>query len=287
LVPAFAPGKQSMNTIVQRPVHYDKLDEPESSMRIRLGSPVIRVQHEGSTGSTVKIAYRKAGRSYGVRARNCILACYNSLIPALMPEIPPAQKEALAYPVKVPMLYTNVLIRNWTAFQKLGVARLTCPGLYYPSLFLDPGSAVGGYRGVSTPGEPILVHLVRSPNKPGLPRREQHRAGQEELLSMTFTDFERKLRQQLARVLGPAGFDVAQDILAITVNRWPNGYAYTYDTLGDPDLPPEQRPHVLGRKRFGRVTIANSDAGAAAFTNQAMDEAHRAVQELLVLNGMT
>jgi len=79
----------------------------------------------------------------------------------------------------------------------------------------------------------------------------------------------------------------ADDILAITVNRWPMGYAYTYDTIADPDTPPEQRPHVIGRQRFGQVTIANADAGAAAFTNQAIDEAHRAVQELLVHAGLT
>ena len=62
---------------------------------------------------------------------------------------------------------------------------------------------------------------------------------------------------------------------------------YTYDTLNDPDVPPEQRPHVIGRQRCGRVTIANSDAGAAAFTNEAFDQANRAVQELFVLNGLT
>jgi spermidine dehydrogenase len=140
---------------------------------------------------------------------------------------------------------------------------------------------------MTTPEEPILVHLVRNPNKPGLPRKEQNRAGQQELLSMTFADFELKIREQLGRVLGPGGFDPAEDIAAITVNRWPHGYAYTYDTLADPDVPPEQRPHVIGRQRFGRVTIANADAGAAAFTNQAMDEANRAVQELLVLQGLT
>jgi spermidine dehydrogenase len=120
-----------------------------------------------------------------------------------------------------------------------------------------------------------------------LPRREQHRIGQQELLSMTFADFELKIRQQLGRILGPGGFDPADDIAAITVNRWPHGYAYTYDTRADPDVPPEQRPHVIGRQRFGRVTIANADAGAAAFTHQAIDEGHRAVQELLVLQGLT
>ena len=129
--------------------------------------------------------------------------------------------------------------------------------------------------------------MVRNPNKPGLPRKEQNRAGQQELLSMTFEQHEFKIREQLSRILKAGGFDPAEDILAITVNRWPYGYAYTYDTLADPDVPPEERPHVIGRKRFGRITIANSDAGAAAFTNQAIDEANRSVQEILVHQGLT
>jgi spermidine dehydrogenase len=128
--------------------------------------------------------------------------------------------------------------------------------------------------------------LVRNPNKPGLPRREQNRAGQHELLSMSFEQFELEIRRQLARMLGSGGFDPSADIVGITVNRWPHGYAYTYDTLADPDVPPEQRPHVVGRQRFGRIAIANADAGAAAFTNQAIDEANRAVEELFVADGL-
>jgi spermidine dehydrogenase len=289
LIPAAVPGKQSMNTILDAPVAYERLDEPSSKMRIRLSSPVVRVQHDGpaENARSVRIAYRNGGKVSAVRGRFCILACYNALIPALMPEIPDRQKQALAYPVKVPMMYTNVLIRRWTAWQKLGVSRISAPGMYHPSSNLDPGSTVGGYHGVTTPDEPIIVHMVRNPNKPGLPRKEQNRAGQQELLSMTFEDFEVKIRQQLARMLAPGGFDPAEDIAAITVNRWPYGYAYTYDTLADPDVPQEERPHVIGRQRFGRVTIANSDAGAAAFTNQAIDEANRAVEELFVLQGLT
>ena len=289
LVPNAVPGKQSMNTILQAPVAYERLDEAGSNMRIRLSSPVVRVQHDGPPENSrfVRVAYRNGGKISAVRGRYCILACYNAFIPGLLPEIPDRQKQALAYPVKVPMMYTNVLIRRWTAWQKLGVSRISAPGMYHPNSSLDPGSTVGGYHGVTTPEEPIIVHMVRNPNKPGLPRKEQNRAGQQELLSMTFEDFEVKIRQQLARMLGPAGFDPAEDISAITVNRWPYGYAYTYDTLADPDVPQEERPHVIGRQRLGRVAIANSDAGAAAFTNQAIDEANRAVEELLVLQGLT
>jgi len=216
-----------------------------------------------------------------------ILACYNALIPHLLPELPQAQKDALKYGIKVPMMYNNVLIRRWTAFEKLGVASISAPGMYHTTTSIDTASTIGGYRAVTTPDEPVVLHMVRNPNKPGLPRKEQNRIGQQELLSTTFEGFEREIRRQLGRMLSGGGFDPAADIAAITVNRWPDGYAYTYDSLGDPDMPPEQRPHVVGRQRFGSVAIANADAGAAAFTNQAIDEAHRAVQELLVSHGLT
>ena len=289
LIPAALPGKQSMDTVVQAQLNYQHFDESDTPVRIRLSSPVVRVQHDGSPESarSVRVAYVRDGKVRSVRGRNCILACYNGFIPFLMPELPDRQREALAYPAKVPMMYTNVLLRKWTAFEKLGVATINAPCMYHTDCRLDPGTTVGGYRGVTSPDEPILVHMMRNPNKPGLPRKEQNRSGQSELLSTTFEQFELQIRRQLGRMLGSAGFDPAEDIAAITVNRWPYGYAYTYDTLADPDVPQEQRPHVIGRQRFGRVTIANADAGAAAFTNQAMDEAHRAVQEILVHEGLT
>ncbi|HZR25865.1 MAG TPA: NAD(P)-binding protein [Vicinamibacterales bacterium] len=280
LIPGAIGGTQSMTTIGQAPLSYEKLDDAASPVRIRLKSPVVRVAQE-------RVAYVQGGRVHGVRAKHTILACYNALIPSLVPELPQPQRDALAYSVKVPMMYNNVLIRRWTSFQTLGVTNINAPGMYHTSTSLDPGTTIGAYRGVTTPDEPIIVRMVRNPNAPGLPRREQHRAGQRELLSMSFQQFELEIRRQLARMLAGGGFDPATDIVGITVNRWPYGYAYTYDTLGDPDMPPEQRPHVIGRQRFGRIAIANSDAGAAAFTNQAIDEAHRAVEELLVADGLT
>jgi spermidine dehydrogenase len=235
----------------------------------------------------VRVAYRRDGKLHCVRGKTCILACYNALVPHLVPELPVTQRTALQYGVKVPMMYNNVLVKRWTAFQKLGVSSISAPGLYHPTTSIDTASTIGGYTPLTTPDEAAVLHLVRNPNKPGLPRKEQNRIGQQELLSTTFEQFELEIRRQLGRMLGAGGFDPAADIAAITVNRWPYGYAYTYDTLDDPDVRPEQRPHVIGRQRFGSIAIANSDAGAAAFTNQAIDEGHRAVQELLVAHGLT
>ena len=289
LIPSVVPGQHGMETIVQAPIDYARLDDPNSPMRIRLSSTVVRVEHDGppEKARSVRIAYLRDGKVHGVRAANVVLACYNGIIPDLMPDLPQKQRDALAYSVKVPMMYNNVLIRRWTAFAKLGVSNVNSPCMLHTGCSLDPGTTIGGYRGVTTPEEPIIVHLTSNPNKPGLPRKEQHRAGAERLLSTTFKQFELEIRRHLVRMLGAGGFDPATDIVGLTVNRWPYGYAYTYDTLGDPDVPPEQRPHVIGRQRFGQVTIANADAGAAAFTNQAIDEAHRAVEELFVKNGLT
>jgi spermidine dehydrogenase len=291
LVPsAFGGGKPlTMDSIVQARPDYAKLDDAGSPTRIRLGSTVVRVQHDGvpEKARAVRIAYLRDGRLHGVRAANAILACNNALIPSLMPELPEKQREALAYSVKVPMMYNNVLIRRWTSFAKLGVSNVNSPCMAHTGTSLDPGSTVGGYQGVTTPDEPIIVHMTGNPNKPGLPRKEQNRAGAAKLLSTRFEEFELEIRRHLTAMLGPAGFDPAADIVALTINRWPYGYSYTYDSLGDPDIPPEQRPHVIGRQRFGAVTIANADAGAAAFTNQAIDEGHRAVEELFVRNGLT
>jgi spermidine dehydrogenase len=114
-----------------------------------------------------------------------------------------------------------------------------------------------------------------------LPRKDQYRAGREELLRTPFSTFERNIRDQLHRMLGASGFDPARDINGITINRWAHGYSYEYDSLSDPEWPAAERPCVVGRQRFGRISIANSDAGARAYTDSAIDQAYRAIQEVL------
>ncbi len=210
-----------------------------------------------------------------------ILACWNMMIPYLCEELPEAQKEALAFATKVPLLYTNVLLRNWNAFQKLGANAIYAPGGYHTGVDLDLPVNIGEYRCSRSPDEPTVVHMSKSPCRAGRPAREQHVAGRIELYSTTFETMERKIRQQLARTLGPGGFDPARDILAITVNRWPHGYAYEYSSLWDKFvLEGGETPCERARKTFGRIAIANSDAGARAYTDEAINQAWRAVGEL-------
>jgi spermidine dehydrogenase len=86
-------------------------------------------------------------------------------------------------------------------------------------------------------------------------------------------------------MLGAGGFDPARDIVDITVNRWPHGYAYTYNSLFEPMewvfTNSERRPNVIARQPYGLIAIANSDAGASPHTDTALWEAHRAVGDVL------
>jgi spermidine dehydrogenase len=285
LVRTLVPGSISghgMEDIVTAQADYSCLDDSRSAVRIRLNSTVVHVSHIGpvETAKDVEVAYECGGRLQAVRARNCLLACYNMMIPYLCPELPQKQREALSYLVKAPLVYTQVAISNWTSFQKLGIHQIVSPGSYHSFTMLDFPVSLGEYRFSSNPEEPIVLFMLRTPCKRGLPKRDQHRAGRVELMSTSFATFERNIREQLGAMLGAAGFDPAHDIHGITVNRWAHGYAFFPDPLFDPKWKEEEKPWVIGRMPFGRITIANSDSGAEAETDAAIDQAYRAVHEI-------
>jgi len=281
MIPEAVPGKDMEDVVTSR-VDYAQLDKPGAPIRIRLNSTAVHVRHHGdpATAKQVDVTYVKSGKARLVQSAHCVLACYNMMIPYLCPEFPEAQRKALAFGVKAPLVYTNVLISNWRSWQKLGVRHILALNSFHTEAKLDFPVSLGKYSHSKTPDDPIVLHLEKTPLKPGLPRREQHRIGRYELLSTTFDSFERNIRDQLGRMLSAGGFDPARDIKAITVNRWPHGYAMGRDPLTDPLWSEQETPWAIGRKPFGRITIANSDSDAVALTQVAIDQALRAVREL-------
>ena len=282
LIPAAISGSSATDVVTAR-ANYAKLDESGSPVRIRLNSTVVRVKHQGDPASAkeVEVAYSRHGAAYTVRAAHCILACWHVVIPYLCDELPGRQKQALYSAQKVPLMYSNVAIRNWEACQKLAVSSIYAPGCYHTEQSLDLPVSIGSYHCPSKPEEPVVMHMMKAACQPGLSAREQHQAGRLALYSTTFQTMERNIRDQLARTLGPGGFDPARDITAITANRWPHGYAYEYNSLWDKFwLDGSETPCEIARKPFGRIAIANSDAGAYAYMDEAINQAWRAVGEI-------
>ena len=250
LFPDAAPG-HTMNDIVLADLDYSKLDLPNSFIRLRLNSTAVSVRqdHEG-----VDIGYAANGKLRRIMARRSILACYNMIIPFLMPDLPKEQKAALRLGVKAPLVYANVAIRNWRPFIKLGVHEVYCPSAFFSLVKLDYPVTLGGYRNPRSPDEPMILHLVHTPNTPnqGLTANEQCRKGREKLLNMTFAGYEERIRDQLSRMLGTGGFEPSRDIAAITVNRWPHGYAHAFNSLYEAETE-GPKPYEIARQRFGQL----------------------------------
>ncbi|MCP5067857.1 MAG: hypothetical protein GY946_14955, partial [bacterium] len=262
MIPAVAPGN-TMDDVVTARFDYSKLDRADAPVRVRLESTVVGVEHDGDPRSAqrVLVTYVSGDRANRVEARSCVLACDHAMIPYLCPELPASQREALAFQVRTPILYTTVALRNWQAWKKLGLGAAVAPGSYHVNAMLDFPVSLGGYAFAEGPDDPIAVHMERFPHRSnrGLTPREQFRIGRREMLATSFRTIERKIRSQLAGMLAGGGFDPARDIEGITVNRWPHGYAYTwYNPLFDPvydEDDAERYPHIRARKRFGRIAI--------------------------------
>lgn len=279
LIPAALPGNSQEDSVLAR-LDYSQLDQPDQPVRIRLNSTAVQVQHN-SDQSAVDITFVNQGNAFKTSGKTAVLACYNSAIPYLCPEMPAAQKEALAYGVKVPLTYVKVAVPNWRAMADLGVDFVYYTDDFYKQVELDFPVSMGGYQCASTPDDPMILHMCYVPFLPDVKGPEQWREGRRILLQTPFSTFEHHVRDQLDQALSGAGFDAERDISGITVNRWPHGYSYDSSLIWEPDYASENdKPWVKGRQAFGHIHIANSDADSSAMTQAAIMQAWRAIEEI-------
>src|SRR5690606_12849394 len=272
-----APGS-GMDDIVMTMFDYSQLDQPDNAVRLRLNSTAVQIENPQGP---VDIGYLRDGALHRVQGKQCILACYNMMIPSIMPSLPDEQKQALHRNVKAPLVYTKVLLKNWHAFKKLGVHSLYAPTAPYSLVKLDYPVNMGGYTHARGPDDPIIVHMVQVPTVPntGLDVRQQLRMGRSKLLGMSFDEMEAEIRQQLGAILATVNEPLDPLIKAITINRWSHGYSYEETSLFDDSDQAEQTIN-LARQAHGQVAIANSDSGWSPYMHAAIDEAWRAVNEL-------
>jgi len=278
LNPKAVPGS-SMEDVVTSKLNYSKLDQAKQAINIRLNSTVVHASN--SKKDKVAITYVRQGKAHKVEAKHCVMACYNSAIPYLCPEMPEAQKQGLAYNVKVPLVYTKVLVPNWQAFAELGMDFVYYTNGFYKQVELAYPVSIGDYKLSQQPDQPMVLHMCHSPWVPEKQGADQWREGRRRILSTPFATYEEHVHEQLDQALSSTGFDAERDIRAITVNRWPHGYAYSPDLLWEPEWQEERnKPWVIGRQAFGNIHIANSDADAKADTNAAISQAYRVISEM-------
>ena len=277
LLPDALSGEDSMEGVFNAEVRPERFDRNEDDVRLRLRSTVVRVEHLPGKEGVALFYARPDGAVHQVRAKGAIVTAWGMVAKHVVSGLPETQLEALEQYGYSSQLYINVLLRQWRPLAETGAYPMYLPDGYCTWMHVLDPLAVGTYRPRHHPDHPTVLSMFKYLYSPGRPAREQTELGRYELESKPFADLEREIRAELDRVLGPWGFDAAEDILAITVNRW--GHGYNLFPYGRRD----GRPWTRGRERFDRISFAGADAGGTPWTQAAFEQAHRAVEEQLLL----
>jgi len=272
LIPDVATGNNAEELVLAR-FNYAELDQSSNTVRLRLNSTAVNVEHGGNPKSSgdVFVNYINDNKSYQVNARGVVMACYNMIIPHIVSGLPEEQAAALKLQGKSLLQYTSVGLRNWRAMKELGIGVAMSPGNTHQAVLMDFPVSMGGYEYTKTPDDPCVIQMISCPyGKVGAPRVEQFREARYRMLSLQFKDYEQEIRSHLSGMLPKELFDFDRDVASISVNRW--GHGYTTGGPGDSTR--------IGRQPFGRITIANIDSAPGSDAKTAMMMAHRAVNEL-------
>jgi spermidine dehydrogenase len=279
ILPDAVRGGRSMEEAFNSIVDYSAFDKKENNVCLRLRSMAVRIQHDGpmSHAQNVVVHYsRPDGKVYRVRSRSAVMAGWGMVAKHVVPELGDEQRTALEKYRYCSTLYINILLRHWRPMAKIGLYEMYLPGGYCTWMHIADPLHVGSYRPEHHPDKPTLLTMYKYIYKPGLDPDEQMIMGRTEMENKPFEEYEREIRTELQHMFGSHGFNAAEDILAITVNRWGHGYNFFH---GPKKI--EDEPFVVGRKKLGRISFAGADAGGVPWMQLALLHGRRAAMEQL------
>jgi spermidine dehydrogenase len=285
LVPDGIEGSGEFEDVIYGNVAFDRLDRVDNPVRVRLGSTVVRVEHEGPEGPQQKVlvTYTNGGQVYQVRARAVMMGSGGWVNRHVLKDLPTGHRSAYEELGHAPVLVANVALTNWRFLERLGVAGAMWEGGFGFSANISRPMIVGGDAPPLHPDRPTVMTFYAPIIKPGLPRREQGIAARAELLSKSFADYEREIREQMVAMFGSSGFDPTNDIAGIVLNRWGHAFAspgpgFMFGRGGAP------APADVLREPIGRIAIGHSEQRGHQYWTGAAGEGRRAVETLLDLH---
>jgi len=279
ILPDAVPGGSSMEEVFNSIVDYSVFDKKENNVHVRLRSMAVRVQHDGELSRAQKIIVhytRPDERVYAVRSRGVVMAGWGMVAKRIVPELPAEQLAALDRYRYCSTVYINVMLRQWRPIADLGLYEMYLPGGYCTWMHIADPLHVDAYQPEYHPDKPTLLSMYKYIYKPGLDPDEQMILGRMEMENKPFEEYEREIRTELQHMFGSNGFSAADDILAITVNRWGHGYNF-FNGPGSSD----RKPYEPGRAKLGRISFAGADAGGSPWTQLALQQGRRAALEQL------
>jgi spermidine dehydrogenase len=283
LIPAAFDGPRSMEAVWKNPINFGALDLPGQRVRLRLNSTAVRVEHMGEPGKAelVSIVYVKDGRPQRIKARTVVMAGGGWMTKHVVRDLDETRRNAYAQMYYSPYLLANVALRNWRFLYDLGLAGGGWFEGFGRSINVRKCATFGVDTAVVGPDLPTVLNFELDFAKPGLPLAEQGSLGRAELLSTSFMEYEKQIREQMMEMFAASGFDAKRDIAGIVLNRWGHAFinpqpGFFFGLNGNPA--PRQ---ALRDGPFGRIAFSNSDLSGAMDHRNAFIESNRAVSQLL------
>jgi spermidine dehydrogenase len=283
LIPGAIEGPRTMEATWKNAVNFAALDRSGQRVRLRLASTAVRVEHLGEVGKAdlVSITYVKDGRLFQVRAKTVVMAGGGWITKHVVRDLDEKRRNAYAQFHYSPYMTVNVAVRNWRFLYKLGISGGAWFDGFARGVHVRKSAKFGVDSPVVGPDLPTVLTFFVDFAKPGLPALEQGQSGRAELLSTSFTDYERRVREQMTEMFGASGFDAKRDIAGIVLNRFGHAFinpqpGFFFGLNGNP--PPRD---ALRSGPFGRIAFSHSDLAGAMDHRNAFMESHRAMSQLL------
>lgn len=281
LILGIAAG-HSMEDIVTAEFDYSRLDQAHQPVRIRLNTTALRLDNQAD-GVLVTALCQGNPELQAWHGKKCIFAGHSALAPHLIPDMPAAQQKAMKSNSKVPMIYAKIALKNAHAFKKLGVFKLYVPDSPYCLIQLDDPVHIGDYRHARTPDEPIVLHMVRIATAfNGTDARNMYKAGRGILRGQDYAQLEQEALSQVRTLFQLADESLDDALIGIALHRWAHGYSYEQVGLWDNDSSAAAQTDLM-RQAGGHIHMAGTDVAWMPYLQNAIDEAVRAVGEIVPL----
>jgi spermidine dehydrogenase len=282
LIPGAINGAPTFENILNGRVNFQALDDPVNQTRMRVGATAVRVEHEGSPEKAehVSVTYVKGKKAYRLKARGVVMAGGGWVTRRVVRDLPQDYEDAYRHFYHSPMMVVNVALNQWHSLYKLGLTACRWFDGFGFSCNIRQPMTVGDYRPPLDPNKPTLVTFYVPFYYPGRSIQEQGSRGRQELLSTSYREYERQVREQLTRLFGSGGFNPKRDIAGIVLNRWGHAYVcpqpgFYFGREGKP------APRDVIRKRHGRIAFGHSELFGHQYWLGAVDEGRRAAEQVM------
>ncbi len=283
LIPDAIPNAQTMQQICRGRVDFAALDRRSQPARIRTRATVVSVKHEGdpARAQAVEILYTKDTKLYRVRGRSVVMAAGSWTTKHIVRDMPSVCRDAYAQFHRSPCLMANMAVRNWRFLYSMGLTECQWFEGIGNYLTMRKVATLGTDPPTINPDTPTVINLKILFSHPGLSLQDQTVRGRTELLSTSFRDYERRMREQFTMLFARSGFNASRDIAGIILNRW--GHAYLspqpgfFFGLNRKPAPGD----VIRQNPYGRIAFANSDLSGIMDHRMSILEARRAVKQVM------